>query len=444
MWKRRKGLLLALPTMTVLYTCAPVVAQMQDPLPPREPQADSHYVNESPSSSGFAVDLQSNVARDNNVFSNDANRQSDFVFQNGAFLEFWKTEPIWNVGIDYRPSILLHETATALNAVDQAFQLDGAYRLRRNLQVQLTESLYYTTGALESTSNEYFSLPNTSSTGLNSTLIIPRIRELTNSSALKVVYDSSRRTSFQVSGSYSFLDFAGGPSVTAGLFNTQSRMGGFAYQYRLTQHLTIGFRYSLQNYRYEFGARDDTHSAFVTALWEMGPHVIVTIFGGPSFSITGGPQATGSVNASASKTTLPRAAAGSWSPGAGGTLTLRSDQTVLRFTAQRLITDGGGLLNTVVNANEGAELRHRLVYGSDLVVMATNTRSVALQGFGGRGIVDTQSAGIALEHSLFENLSMHFGYDFFRQRVNQYVHFADVDEGRYTVGILYRIGNGSR
>jgi hypothetical protein len=123
---------------------------------------------------------------------------------------------------------------------------------------------------------------------------------------------------------------------------------------------------------------------------------------------------------------------------------LRSDQTVLHFTAQRLITDGGGLLNTVVNANEGAELRHRLVYGSDLVVMATNTRSVALQGFGGRGIVDTQSAGIALEHSLFENLSMHFGYDFFRQRVNQYVHFADVDEGRYTVGILYRIGNGSR
>jgi hypothetical protein len=433
-----------LPAVIILCMCAPVVGQTQDPPPPQTPYTDSRYADEPPSSSGFALDLQSNVVRDNNVFSSNANRQSDFVFQDGAFLEFWKTEPIWSVGIDYRPTILLHETATPLNAVDQALQLDGTYRLRRHLQVQLKESLYYTTGALASTSNEYFSLPNTSSTGLNSTLITPLIRELKNSSDLNVVYNSSRRASFEVSGSYSFLDFGGGPTVTAGLFNTQSRAGSFAYQYRVTEHWTIGFRYSLQNYRYEFGARDDTHSAFVTAMWQMGPHVTVTIFGGPSLSITGGPPASATISASASQTTLSTAAAGIWSPSAGGTLTWRSDQTVLRLTAERLITDGGGLLNTVVNANEGAELRHRLAYGSDLVLMASNAQWAAVQGFGGRGIVDTQSAGIALEHALFEKLRMHLGYDFSRQHLNQYVHFADVDEGRYTVGIVYRIGKNSR
>jgi hypothetical protein len=109
---------------------------------------------------------------------------------------------------------------------------------------------------------------------------------------------------------------------------------------------------------------------------------------------------------------------------------------------QRLVADGGGLLTTAVNAYEGAELRRRLAYGWDLLLMASNARSVALQGFLGRGALDAQSAEVALEHSLFENLNMHFEYDFVRQRANQYVPFAaDVEDNRYTVGILYRIGS---
>jgi hypothetical protein len=114
----------------------------------------------------------------------------------------------------------------------------------------------------------------------------------------------------------------------------------------------------------------------------------------------------------------------------------------LRLTVQRLVADGGGLLTTVVNGYEGAELRRRLAYGWDLLLMASNARSVALQGFLGRGALDTQSAEVALERSLFGNLNMHFEYDFVRQRTNQYVPFAaDVDDNRYTVGVLYRIGN---
>jgi hypothetical protein len=95
-----------------------------------------------------------------------------------------------------------------------------------------------------------------------------------------------------------------------------------------------------------------------------------------------------------------------------------------------------------MNSYEGAELRHRLASSWDLVLIASNARSIALQGLLGRGAVGTQSAEMALEHSLFENLSVHFEYDFLRQRVNQYVPLAaDLDDDRYTVGILYRIGS---
>jgi hypothetical protein len=423
--------------------CGPVAALTQEPLPPQELQEDSRYASEVPANSGLALELHSKVTHDDNIFSNNANRQSNFVFQEGAFLNLWKTEPLWSVGLEYRPTILLYQTATAFNALDQALKLDGNYRVRPHLQFRWNESFHYTTGVLESASNEYFSLLTGPPPGtLNPTLITPLRRQLANQSELDVIYDISRRSLFEASGNYAFLDFPGGTSSTPDLFNTQSSTGGFGYQYRLTRHFTLGSRYLVQNFHYDLAGRDDTHSMFLTALWQMGPHVVVSIFGGPSFSIMGGPLAIPSANAGASGTIPSTAAAGKWGPGAGGTLTLRSDQTVLRLTAQRLITDGGGLLTTVVNAYEGAELRHRLAYGWDLVLMASNAQSVTLQGVLGRGALDTQSAEVALEHSLFENLNMHFEYDFVRQRANQYVPFAaDVDDNRYTVGILYRIGS---
>src|SRR6266700_7080797 len=448
---RFRRLPIALHALVILAVCGSLVAQTLEPLPPQESQGDSRYASEAQTSSGFALDLQSSLTHDDNIFSNNANRRSDSAFQGGAFLNLWKTRPLWSVGLEYRPTILLHETATAINALDQGLKLDGIYSLRRNLQFHWKESVlysvYYTAGVLESASNEYFSLPTGPPPGtLNSTLITPLIPELTNQSELGVIYDISRRSLFEVSGNYAFREIPGATSSTLNLFNTQSSTGGFGYQYRLTRHFTLGFRYLFQQFRYGV-VRDDAHNTFLTALWQMGPHVVVSIFGGPSFSITGGLLAIPSANAGASGTILSSAAlsttgAGKWGTGAGGTPTLQSDPTVLRLTAQRLIADGGGLLTTVVNSYEGAELRHRLASSWDLVWMASNARSIALQGFLGRGTADTQSAAMALEHSLFENLSVHFEYDFVRQRVNQYVPFAaDVDDNRYTVGILYRIGS---
>ena len=441
LWKRRSRLPQALYALVILSMSGTLAAQTQELLLPQESQDESRYANELPTGSGFALDLQSQITHDNNVFSNNANRQSDYVFQEGAVLNAWKKKPLWSVGLEFRPTVLLHQTATAFNALDQGLRLDGSYRVRPHLQLRWNESFHYTNGVLESASNEYFSLPTGPPPTLNSTLVTPLIRELANQSELGVVYDISRRSSFELSGSYAFLDFLAAPKSSPALFNTQSGTGGFEYQYRLTRHFTLGFRYLFQNFHYDVGIRDATHNTFLTALWQMGPHVVVSLFGGPSFSITHVPFIGPSVNGPAPASLSSAAAARSSSPSGGGTLTLRSDQTVLRLTAQRLITDGGGLLTTVASTYEGAELRQRVAYNWDLALMASNARSVALQGLIGRGAVDTPSAEIALEHSLRENLTVHFEYHLFRQRVNQYVPFAAVDDDRYSFGILYRIGD---
>ena len=120
-------------------------------------------------------------------------------------------------------------------------------------------------------------------------------------------------------------------------------------------------------------------------------------------------------------------------------MTFRSNQTVLRLTAQQLVADGGGLLPTVTNSYEGAEIRRRMVGRLDIALTASNARSVALQGLTGKGAVDTQSGGLAFEYPLAPVLSVHAGYNYFRQRTNQFVPLAlDADRNRFTLGIFYR------
>src|SRR5207253_5777952 len=128
-----------------------------------------------------------------------------------------------------------------------------------------------------------------------------------------------------------------------------------------------------------------------------------------------------------------------WGPGVGASLTFRSNQTVFRLTGQQLVADGGGLLPAVPNSFGGAEVRRRMAGTWDVVLTVSSGRSVALQGPTGKGNVDTQAAGMAIEHPLIQNLSLHLGYNYLRQRTNQFVPFAfNTDRDRFTVGLFYR------
>jgi hypothetical protein len=120
-------------------------------------------------------------------------------------------------------------------------------------------------------------------------------------------------------------------------------------------------------------------------------------------------------------------------------VTFRSNQTLFRLTGQRLVSDGGGLLAAVTNSYEGAEVRRRIGGRWDGVLTVSNARSVALQGPSGKGAVDTQAAGIAIERPIVQTLSLHVGYNYFRQRTNQFVPFAfNADRNRFTIGLFYR------
>jgi hypothetical protein len=337
---------------------------------------------------------------------------------------------------------LIYKTASNFNQLDQRLEFDNEIHAGRHLLFKLKDSLDYATGVLEPQTNGNVSLPIGGS-GLNNTIITPFARQFGNDASGEIQYQASVRSSFDFEGGHGFRRFKDignpNPNFTTSLFNTQSDTGSGTYNYRMTKHLTTGLEYRFEGLRFSQQFHTQTQGGYLKLLWEASPYVTFSIFGGAQYADSVGQFQVASTNPLQPGTTTVTLTTQHWSPGGGGAVTFRSNQTVFRLTGQRLVADGGGLLAAVTNSYEGAEIRQRFAGRWDVVLTGSNARSVALQGPNGKGVVDTQAAGMAIEHPIVQTLSLHVAYDYIRQRTNQFVPFAlNADRNRFTVGLFYR------
>jgi len=436
-----KRIFFQLGTLLALVSASATTQAQQPPLAPKQPESNSRYVTEQPEDSGLAVELHTASSYDDNILGDNAHRIRDFVFEEGGVISLWSSKPSWKLGLEYRPNALFYHTASNFNQVDQRLDFNNESHLSRHLLLRLRDSLDYATGVLEPRSNGDVSLPIGNSSNLNSTILTPFARQFGNDASGETEYDVSRRSSLHFSGGHAFRRFknVGNANASASLFNTQTEAGGAGYSYRLTRHFTAGLEYQFRNYRFSQLFHDRTQGVFLKTLWDVSPNVTLSFFGGAEYSNSLGQFQVPSTNPLQPGTVTTTLRTMRWNPGGGASVTFRSNQTVLRLTAQQLVADGGGLLPTVTNSYEGAEIRRRMVGRLDIALTASNARSVALQGLTGKGAVDTQSGGLAFEYPLAPVLSVHAGYNYFRQRTNQFVPLAlDADRNRFTLGIFYR------
>ncbi|HKW34585.1 MAG TPA: hypothetical protein VJN92_16360 [Candidatus Acidoferrum sp.] len=415
----------------------------QEPTPPKEPEKNSRYVTEEHEPNGFAMEAHSSASWDDNILGDNAHRIRDYVFEEGGRLSLWTRKPSWRLGLDYRPNALIYKTASNFNQLDQRLDFDNEFHAGRHLLFRLRDSLDYATGVLEPQTNGNVSLPVGGSPGLNNTLITPFARQFANEALGEIEYDLSLRSSFDFSGGHAFRRFKDignpNPSFATSLSNTETDTISGSYNYRMTRHLTTGLEYRFQNLRFSQLPHTKAQGAYLKLLWEASPFVTFSIFGGGEYADSIGQFQVPSTNPLQPGNTTVTLTTQQWGPGGGGSVTFRSNQTVFRLTGQRLVTDGGGLLAAVTNSYEGVELRQRFAGRWDVALTGSNARSVALQGLTGKGVVNTQAAGMAIEYPIARNLSLHVGYNYLRQRTNQFVPFAlNADRDRVTLGIFYR------
>jgi len=428
--------------LTLTGTPLTVLGQEQ-PTAPKEPEKNSRYVAEEPETSGFAMEMHSSTSWDDNILGDNAHRIRDYVFEEGGRLSLWTRKPSWRLGLDYRPNALIYKTASGFNQVDQRLDFDNEFHTGRHLLFKLKDSVDYATGILEPQTNGNVSLPGSGGSSLNNTIITPFARQFGNDASGEIEYQASLRSSLDFSGGHGFRRFKNignpNPSFATSLFNTQTDTGSGSYNYRMTKHLTTSLEYRFENFRFSPVFHTRTQGGYLKLLWEASPYVTFSIYGGAENADSLGQFQVPSTNPLQPGNTTVTLRTLQWNPGGGGSVTFRSNQTVFRLTGQRLVADGGGLLAAVTTSYEGAEVRQRFAARWDVALTASNARSVALQGPSGKGVVDTQAAGMAIEHAIVQTLSIHVGYDYLRQRTIQFVPFAlNADRNRFTLGIFYR------
>lgn len=411
-------------------------AQDNSPAPPPARQ-DLSYADQREQKNVLVLDFYTGSAYDDNVFSDNQDRVADIEFHEAAHIGLVQTSRHFDLHLDYRPDMLFYRNVVGYNQLNQNLQFDGTLWVARHFGVRATELFNDQTGLFSPSSNQDLSLPLAEpSSSLNSTGFIPLVHELANQAYVHIVYQESLRSTFDVFGGYETERFRDPSNASLDLLDTSGTTGGLEYSYRTSQLSTFGIRYLHQNLSFGSLQQVTIESGFISFVTDLSPAVSISMFGGPQFARTRGSSILVPTQPSPSESMI---ALPEWNGGGGVTVTFRSDQTVFVLNAQRLVTDGGGLMASAINSYGGFNIRRRLSSNWDVVLSGGYAQSTALPAELGTGILRSQSAGLSLERRISDRLTAQFGYTYARQRAAGLIPFAaDLNRNLIAVGLVYR------
>lgn len=338
---------------------------------------------------------------DNNVLDNNADRISDEALALTSHFDATRQSEHLTISFDYVPFFTVYRQLQAYDRLNQSANLRIGYLLTPRVRLDAFDSFSYQNGIYPGLTGETILSGSPSPVALNSLIYAPTLRTLLNSPGLSLTFEKSRRTSLTLSGGYSQRKFGSAGVVGQPLYNSTGFDGSFQFQYKATEHTTLGFSLLHEDSTYQggqiFGAleRSQVESVFFSAGSRLTPSVTVSVYGGPQY-----------IHFLGSSSGLVNSLEGS----GGGSITKEVRKTALNLSLQRMVTDGGGFYTSVMSTNATLGVRRRLggkwevdlhAGGSqiDTALLLTNEKTDAMIG------------GIDLTHPLRGGSSLHFAYD---------------------------------
>ncbi len=433
-----------LPRVLLLLMLAPIRLSAQQPQPAGTisqgpnpygtgQQAELNYSG-SPLRNLLLVDAGLDTAYADNILNRNDPRIRDMSFRLFPRIALHREGRQFTLALDYQPSFLIYRKTKKLNEWDQTLALHVNYQVSRQLAFRARGALLSTRGIFQPASSGDL-VPALGSPGnLNATVLRPLARQLTDSVRLDAVYETSRYTSFTLFGVLAMRNFSQASAPTEDLLNSQERSGGLLYRHRLSPNNTLGVTYLLEDLRVGANTRVVIHSGLFSLGRQINPHFSFNVFGGPQYArlhdvIPALPPSTG---------LLPIFNAQlHWA--VGGELTRRSEKTVIQFTAERQITDGGGLLGPVTSSAVSVDLRQQF---------AARWQGIWSLSYGHNQNLDTglpfdriqsMTARFGLERAWTPSFTAGLGYEFLLQKANGAGSpLANVDRNRVYIRLLYR------
>ncbi len=388
----------------------------------------------------LSLSLAQETAYDDNVWDNNALRQSDAVFGFGGRLALQQQRARSALALDYRPDLLLYRETSARNTVSHAFSFDLNYQPSPQFGLRLRDSLSRLSGVFHPRWSEELVPAMVPPASLNTNVFTPLTTMFENNARVDAAYHRSRYTSFNFFAAALERRFrepaTGGPRLR----DSRNINGGVQYLRQLTAADALGALYSVEALRFSDEARARVHSAFLSFAHQWSPNRSVEVFGGPQYAQLR-ERFTQQISLDGAQALLVGRISGTrLDGGLGAVFSERTERAVWQVSARRTVTDGGGLLSAASNVLFGVSVQRRLTSRWQLRWTLEAARTAALGKVLADSRVQSQGTGLALERSLGENLSARLAYNFLRQRGGgPFPLAADLNRNRVSFAIFYRL-----
>lgn len=404
-------LFLAVPTMAVAQTTTsqPTVASNVPVLASGVSQQTLPQGEEEPPN---AIEGRLTVIGnyDDNVFPSVTPRQWDVNYLVDPMISFEETRPRLEWRLSYTPGVEISQRGFHQNLFAQKFK--GNFTWSVSPHGILSMEQYYTV----TTS------PFGTGTGIapgplispNDTVFLPNVRQTRLMSHLLYSHQSSPQTTMGVGGTYQLLSFDSIPKsgVATPLIHSQVASGEAYISHRFTRSNQLGFQYGGQVLKFQqTNARTTTHSFLVFDQIDFSDRSVLTLYGGPEYSLTAGQVA---LNLGFVILTFP-VHSNQWS-GSGGLLyRWTGDRLAASVDVSRRISDGGELFGAVELTSGKTDLVWRLTRNWDLAFTVLGADEQLLAGDTANRELLTYSGQIELRRHLWRDLSISWHY----ARLNQ-------------------------
>ena len=280
---------------------------------------------------------------DDNALGDNKNRKSDFQYNAEPLIRFQQHLKTLDWGFHYRPGVSFSQRFSSNDSFRQEAGADMAYKVSPRLFVKGSEA--------SSISTNPFQQVGTSGLGVldrpNPTIVLPRVREISNDGSLEVLYLLGRFTSLSLTGSASdahYHNLFGTSRDTLRLIDTRTLHGRSTLAHRFSRRQSAGVFYEYQDLGFPRAhARTQTETIALFDEFQINPAMKITVFGGPEY-VRIHDQAA--VNFFFLTITIPIFKT-QWSGSGGVTYEWRGQRNALHSGFVRRVSDGGGLVGSV-------------------------------------------------------------------------------------------------
>jgi hypothetical protein len=318
------------------------------------PQTPLQFAGESTPTNLVTLSTGISTLYDDNVLAGSGARITDEALSFTSHLGISRKTRDVTINFDYMPFFMLYRQYDELDRLNHAATLTMDFRLSSHVLLELHDTFSYQNGVYPTLTGQQTFAGAAPPTALNALIYSPTLRTLTNTPGLNLTFRKSSRTTFSFSAGYNQLKFASQAGAGEPLYNDTSMSGSLQYQYRVTIHTTFGLLLVYQDSTFQGGEilgsrlRSQVASTIVSVNSKLSPTVTVSLFGGPQHIRSLG-QIQGGGNLS-----------GMFAASAGGSITKEVRKTALNISAQRSVSNGGGLYTSVINTNVSFGVRRRL------------------------------------------------------------------------------------